>query len=385
MILREKRPGSLSGNEARLHIVLLGLYEHDAIGSFTLSVASRARTAGVECAIYAQDHSPSLRVDGTYEDYFSAAAPGDVLLYMLSNDDAHLPRLLASPCRRVIYYHNITPGRFFRHYNAGIADMLDRGRASLSLVSQADAVFANSFWSLQELVPHMAPGARRGVMPPLTPAMFERLAQKPRKAEGTAALPVPYVLTLGRLVPHKNLAWGLKLFAALQARMPSLTYAIVGGDGGVGAYAQELSQLASTLGDAQRNIRFIGEVGDAEAIAWLDNAQALICASRHEGFGVPLVEGMAKGIPVLALSQPAVNETLGDGGLILEEEDMEQNARRALALLDNPERLEALRLRQRLRCQALKTSAIENDFWGTVLPGRIFPAGRETHDHLHGN
>ncbi|WP_165072185.1 glycosyltransferase family 4 protein [Desulfovibrio sp. ZJ200] len=385
MVLREKRLSSISEKVEKLHIVLLGLYEHDAIGSFTLSVASRARAAGVGCAIYAQDHSPSLRVDGTYEDFFSAVEPGDVLLYTLSNDDQQLPRLMESPCYRVIYYHNITPGRFFRPYDTGIADMLDRGRASLPLVSRANAVFANSAWSLEELLPHMAPEARRGVMPPLTPAMFERLAQRSHTGEATAAFPVPYVLTLGRLVPHKNIAWGLKFFAALHARMPSLTYAIVGGDGGVGAYAQELTRLASTLGDAQRNIHFIGEVSDAEALAWLDNAQALLCVSRHEGFGVPLVEGMMKGIPVLALSQPAVNETLGNGGLILEDEDMERNARRVAALLRSPKRLDALRLRQHARCQTLKTCALNNDFWETVLPKRIFPAGGETHECLPGN
>lgn len=349
-----------------LHIVLLGLYEHDAIGNFTRAIATRMKIAGHSCAIYAQDHSPSLRITGTYDDFFANVHPQDVLLYKLSDEDIQFPRLMEAPCQRVVYYHNITPGHFFRPYDAGIADMLDRGRKSLHIVSQAHAVFANSAWSLEELRPYITTGALCGVMPPLTEAMFDHFEKNTWHKTVPDWLPIPYLLTIGRLVPHKNIAWGLKQFAALRSHIPNLTYAIVGGDGGVGTYAQELSRLASTLGEAQNGIRFVGEVTDEAAALWLHHATALLCVSRHEGFGVPLVEAMLQGVPVVALSQPAVNETLGGAGLILEEQNTHDNAMLMKALLEDAPRLARMRHQQLLRCAVIKERASNNAFWDAL-------------------
>lgn len=347
----------------KIHVVLLGLYEHDAIGNFTRSIAAHLRSSGFCCEIFAEDHSPSLSTAGKYADFFASVKPCDTLLYMLSNDDGELSRLMRVPCRKIVYYHNITPGHFFRPYDAGIADMLDNGRQKLPLISGADAIFANSAWSLSELQPYISPRATANVMPPLTEEMFSRFESPQAYSPEHIELPDYYLLTMGRIVPHKNIAWGIRQFIELRKRIPQLTYAIVGSDGGVGTYAKEVRHLADTLGGAGGAIQFVGEVPDGAAPLWIRHAAALLCASQHEGFGVPLVEAMLQGVPVMAMSQPAVIETLGGAGLILDENDLIGNAEKMAGILSSPDALTRMKKLQHHRCQALKENCMNNLFW----------------------
>lgn len=349
---------------ATLRIVLLGIYEHDAIGNFTRSIAHCVDASGMPCGIYAQDHSPALKIAGTYDDFFASLQPDDVLLYKFSNDDPYLSRFMEAPCRRVVYYHNITPGHFFRPYHSGIAAMLDRARDSLHLVSKAHAVFANSAWSLDDLVPHLPSHCTTGVMPPLTAQMLHDLTEQSTTFWGN--LPVPYILTVGRLVPHKNIAWGLRLFAKLRMHMPHLSYVIMGGDGGITGYAAEIRGLLATLGEAADHVYFIGEVNEADATAWRCHATALLCASLHEGFGVPIVEAMVQQIPIVALDQPAVRETLQNAGCILCNKDMDKDAAQVASLLQSSSALAALRLIQKQRVADIRKDIINNHFWPVI-------------------
>jgi glycosyltransferase involved in cell wall biosynthesis len=349
-----------------LRIVLTDLYEYDAVGNFARGVAAWAGARGIPCAVHAERHSPSLTVDGDFADFFRQVGPEDVLLYHLPHEDPELARLLAAPCRRVAYYHNITPGHFFALYDPDLAAMLDRGRASLPLLAGADAVFANSAWSLAEVLPHLRGGAISGVMPPLTPERLNRLEAGP--ATAPADSPRPYLLTVGRLAPHKNIAGGLRLFAALHRRLPALHYVILGGESGIAGYLKEVRALAAGLGEAAAQIHFTGHVDDAEAAAWFRNAAGLLCCSRHEGFGVPLVEAMACGVPVMALDQPAVRETLGRAGLLLAGADVEDDAGRVAGLLLDAAGLAEVVERQRARLAELRAAVEENSFWAAITP-----------------
>jgi glycosyltransferase involved in cell wall biosynthesis len=349
-----------------IRIVLTDLYVRDAVGNFARGVAAWARAGGLPCAVYAERHSPDIRVDGGFADFFRQARPRDVLLYHLPHEDPELPRLLAAPCRRVVYYHNITPGRFFAPYDPALAAMLDRGRASLPLLAGADAVFANSAWSLADVRPHREPGAPDGVMPPLTPAMLDRLDSGPRSVP--PAWPRPYLLTVGRVAPHKNITWGLRLFAALHKRLPDLHYVILGGESGMPGYMREIRNLVEGLCEAAANVRFTGQIDDDEAAAWFRGASALLCCSRHEGFGVPLVEAMAHGLPVIALEQPAVRETLGRAGLILEGKDVRADAGRAAFLLTDAAERETALTAQRRRLAEIRAAVENNSFWTAITP-----------------
>ncbi len=64
-------------------------------------------------------------------------------------------------------------------------------------------------------------------------------------------------------------------------------------------------------------MEFVTGLSDAELAARYRAADVLVMLSEHEGYGVPLVEAMGQGLPVVAFDAGAVREVLGDGGVVL--------------------------------------------------------------------
>ena len=91
---------------------------------------------------------------------------------------------------------------------------------------------------------------------------------------------------------------------------------LVGGSAPSG-YQQALRDLAAALGVADA-VQFVGPVAHAELLAYFRAADVFVCLSEHEGFCVPILEAMHVGLPVVALAEAAVPDTLGDAGLLLE-------------------------------------------------------------------
>ena len=117
--------------------------------------------------------------------------------------------------------------------------------------------------------------------------------------------PQGYILAIGSLAPHKNLA---TLIAAARARTrPSLPLVIAGGG--------DLSVFRDHGITPAPDVRLLGRVSDGELRALYDNALALAFPSRAEGFGLPPLEAMFCGCPVIATTAGAVPWICGDAAL----------------------------------------------------------------------
>jgi glycosyltransferase involved in cell wall biosynthesis len=82
-------------------------------------------------------------------------------------------------------------------------------------------------------------------------------------------------------------------------------------------YLVALRRFAAQLGLSDA-VRVAGEVSDAALAAYYRAADVLVCTSRHEGFGIPLIEAMAAGVPVVALATSAVPDTVGPAGILVD-------------------------------------------------------------------
>ena len=120
-----------------------------------------------------------------------------------------------------------------------------------------------------------------------------------------------YLLAIGNLAPHKNLAMLVAAAADRPAGAPDLI--VAGGMNG--------KVFADAGLKAARGVRFIGRVSDAELRALYDGAIALAFPSLTEGFGLPPVEAMLCGCPVVATSGGAVPEICGDAALLVAPQD----------------------------------------------------------------
>ena len=132
-------------------------------------------------------------------------------------------------------------------------------------------------------------------------------AQGPRKVA-----PWPYLLHVGNTKPHKNLSRVVQ--ALVEVPDIHLVCSSVPDTG--------LIELAQRLGCADR-LHFLSGISEADLPSFYRGATAVVIASLYEGFGLPALEGMASGIPVIASATTALAEVVGRAAVTVDPTDVE--------------------------------------------------------------
>jgi alpha-1,3-rhamnosyl/mannosyltransferase len=125
--------------------------------------------------------------------------------------------------------------------------------------------------------------------------------------------PRPYVLSLGTLEPRKNHERLVSAMEAIWDRRPDFPDLVLAG--GLGWGMPDFGERLSRSRHAARITR-LGWVSSGRAAALLRGARLLAYPSLYEGFGLPALEAMAEGIPVVASSSSSLPEVVGDAGLL---------------------------------------------------------------------
>ena len=126
-----------------------------------------------------------------------------------------------------------------------------------------------------------------------------------------------FVLSVASISRHKNLERLIRAFAKARRKLPNTRLVLVGmrtpRHGG-------LSKLVERVG-LNDVVEFTGRISDAALVKLYQTASALAFPSLYEGFGLPLLEAMACGCPVIASDLPTIRETAGDAALFVDAED----------------------------------------------------------------
>jgi glycosyltransferase involved in cell wall biosynthesis len=146
------------------------------------------------------------------------------------------------------------------------------------------------------------------------PAPTGRTRESTRAALEVASRPL--VLTVSAKRPHKNL---MRLLGAV-ARLPAERRPVLVMPGYPTPYEDELRGRAAELG-IDANVRILGWISDAELEDLYDAADAFVFPSLHEGFGMPVLEAMARGLPVATSGRTSLAEVAGDAALLFVPED----------------------------------------------------------------
>jgi glycosyltransferase involved in cell wall biosynthesis len=153
------------------------------------------------------------------------------------------------------------------------------------------------------------------------------------------------VLYVGGIAPHKNIANLLAAFAGIARDLPDLRLAIVGDPHGDGFHSnyRDLLTRADSYASLNGRVHFTGFVPDDDLAALYSDALALVLPSFSEGFGLPALEAISCGTPVLATRAGAVAEVVGAAGLTFDPYNPSEIGEQIGRLARDPTNLSTLR------------------------------------------
>jgi glycosyltransferase involved in cell wall biosynthesis len=166
---------------------------------------------------------------------------------------------------------------------------------------------------------------------------------------GRPGLLEPFMLALGGTARRKNINRLLQAFSKTAPVVPSTRLVITGLTDG--AFVNNLMAHAQALEIADR-LELLDYVSEEELDGLYRHAEIFLFVSSYEGFGLPVVEAMARGLPVIASSTSSIPEVAGDAAVFVDPEDSESIERAILDLLRNQS------LRTQLHEKALKRAAL---------------------------
>jgi len=267
--------------------------------------------------------SPVLRqIPGAYQARrwleqrrFDQGRPGNIQLY-------HEPSLwpLAFKGPTVVTLHDLT----HVHYPATqpAARLKEIERRLEQGVKQASLILTDSQFIADEAQAYFGLGPERFVVAPLgvAPRFHPRTDSTLHPVlQAHAVEPRGYFLCVGTLEPRKNLGLALRAHAqlpeSLRQRMPLLI---------VGMAGWKAQQLDDELrkGLASGHVCLLGYLPDEEVAHLVAGARALVFPSIYEGFGLPVLEAMASGTPIILTRRSAMPEVAGAAGNYIEPEDL---------------------------------------------------------------
>ncbi len=127
----------------------------------------------------------------------------------------------------------------------------------------------------------------------------------------------PYILYVGNAYPHKNLNALVDVFVNLREKHPDLSLVLIGGED----YFYQ--QLKKQTVKKRQGVFFPGFVSDNDLVSFYRLAAVYVFPSKYEGFGLPPLEAMTFGLPVVSSNQGSLPEILGSAALYFNPEDKE--------------------------------------------------------------
>lgn len=313
-------------NVRAIHQLVAGYSNGDAISNEARTLRTLFREWGFDSHIYCETARvlPELRKDAR-DISTLVAETGREDLVMLHLSIGSVVNDVFPQCGgvKVLRYHNVTPDVYFRALNDHIAALLARGREQMrALAGVADLNLADSRYNAEELE---AEGYRDVRVLPLA-LELKRLSARPnpevleKYRDGKLN-----VLFVGRCAPNKRLEDLLHAVYYLQKfRNRDSRLIHVGSFAGTEQYLALLQTLKRNL--ELEHVDFVGSVPEEDLCAYYQVADLFLCMSEHEGFGIPLLEAMQAGLPVMAYASAAVPETLDGAGLLFHEKHFDELA-----------------------------------------------------------
>lgn len=218
--------------------------------------------------------------------------------------------------RTILTVHDLTFMRLPQCFEAGLRVYLNK--VVPRSIERADLVLADSQSTKNDLIELLGVSPDRievvyaGVEGRFRPMEGEMALQRVKKRYG---LDFPFILTVGTLEPRKNFTGLIEAYALMRDKGRKLVIA-----GGEGWLYDEIFARVEQLG-LEGKVIFPGFVADEDLPALYNLAELFVFPSLYEGFGLPPLEAMACGTPVITSDRPSLPEVVGEAGFMVEATD----------------------------------------------------------------
>lgn len=351
-----------------LHVEQLRRPIPGGIGTYVRALVDELPGAGVELSTFASGPG-----DPAWPDYRDLGRPRPPLREVLWQtlrrprvhldvDLVHAPSLSIPPSGRTPFAVTVHDVAFLRVPEAFPPRGIRFHRRGLRIArKRAHAVIAPSAFTCSELVEEGFDPSRLFVAPHGIPAMPSTSSHPPIEADAMLAMlgiAPPFVLAVGTIEPRKGFRTVFAAFAELKLRGVTLVVAGPRGWGDV---------------PVPHDIVALGAVDRTTLDALYRRASACVVPSRYEGFGLPALEAMAHGAPVIASDITSLPEVVGDAGVLVPVDDVDAWAEAIAGVVGDPERRRRLGdagLRRAGEFTWARSAATHVDAYRTALAAR---------------
>jgi len=297
-----------------IHQFLPVFAKYDAIGKTVSEIQNFLIKQGYESKIFVEKPIPQTSQTTTiYTEY--KPQDTDLLIYHHSIGSSLAAYMEKINIPKIMFYHNITPPRFFENYDKSIASELFHGiEQTKQLAKSFKFAMAASGYNKYDL-------HRYGYRYVLDAQYFidlerfdsmqldDRIAQLYKNSTN--------ILFVGRRVPNKKAEDLLKVFAYYKLLNPKSKLFLLGGSWSIEKYINKLQDLQSKLHLNKDDVIILDILSDEELQSYYKIADVFLCMSEHEGFCIPIVESMYFQKPIIAYNSSAIPDTLGGSGILV--------------------------------------------------------------------
>ncbi len=249
----------------------------------------------------------------------------------------HEPNYLPFDCAlpTVVTVHDLSIMRYPETHPSDRVVYMSKG--IVRAIREADCIITDASFVRDEILGEYGIDPERVAAIPLAASSAFKPVQKqalPKFLKPLGLRPGEYILAVGTLEPRKNLLTALNAYARLPERIrQQCTFAIAGMKGWqFDDVSRELEILMRT-----GQVQLLGYVPDDLLPALYSGATVFVYPSLYEGFGLPPLEAMACGTPVIVSDRSSLPEVVGDAGLLVQAEDTDRLAHEMLRIIEDVE------------------------------------------------
>lgn len=254
---------------------------------------------------------------------------------------SYFPLLQRKPC--VVCYHDATAKRFPELlFPTRRNHWLWRAKTALAHLQTTRAITVSDASATDLETLYGFPRKRIDIATAAADGTFRVIDETSAHEEARARYGIPkdakLLIHVGGMNAHKNILGLLRALPTIIAAEPNAHLALVGDTSGSGFWdnVDELKAFVAATAPLPDHVHFTGYISDENLAPLLNASDALVFPSLWEGFGLPAVEAMSCGLPVLASrSGGSLPEIVGDAGLLFDPMDPESIASCVIAFLQD--------------------------------------------------